>query len=823
MIPARSKLATGLVALALSALALPLTQQAASAAPAGTVGRLNLATSNFELAVGLQESTMGFASLTSPGVGPRAQRAISVKITPDKKATLPGACNGKDVTGPETAACVTGLTDVNKLEDKDEIVSYDDVTGSVGGLAVIPASVAASNSVEIVTAPQTRAFAKGGALGPGGITTTDRTGNVLHKQWVNGVVTGPACPGGNSPGDGSAANFNGGTCATTLGTYGELYSPYASVVNFNQLMMGIGDVELSPTGKSILATNLHDGHLYTGPVDGDGALTKIDSLPAFAKSADWRPYGLSSYGDLTIVTWTQIGPNQTTVSFGVASYSSAGVWKEMVAPMSGADLAEGAGLGVISAAEVDAKGRLNVTFIPIYRQATEAFGVGTSAPVMQLASNGVDHWSNNLASASRLTSYSIDKVDTPSFGRMANDQVTGRVAVTTADPLHFHSGGFTEYNTDGTNAGREQLTWRGIGDGGYETAPPKTVDSSKAATDTDLLVYDTSSATPYWDAYAFGKMSGMGDLENLASQATIGNRAWADANGNGIQDGGEANIAGVALEVLDGAGAPIIDPATGVGAVVITDANGNWVVTLDAGTTVQVRVAANNWTEGPFATGGPYAGWNLTKPTQGSDSAVDSNGDPATRNLLGAAGQSFRAGTTDFSFDVGFAQVTAPPVPCIKLLTEVQDKDGKWLDANTAVAAAVVANDRTAVVYRFTATNCGLEPLNGVTISTGIPGTPTITVGDLAVGASSTATTVNAAKEQLLTAATVTGMGVTSGTLVNAADPAQAVIVATVLPNVLPTPLPATGSRPTSQLWVAVGLMLVGLLTVRISRPRNTV
>ena len=103
MIPARSKLATGLVALALSALALPLTQQAASAAPAGTVGRLNLATSNFELAVGLQESTMGFASLTSPGVGPRAQRAISVKITPDKKATLPGACNGKDVTGPETA------------------------------------------------------------------------------------------------------------------------------------------------------------------------------------------------------------------------------------------------------------------------------------------------------------------------------------------------------------------------------------------------------------------------------------------------------------------------------------------------------------------------------------------------------------------------------------------------------------------------------------------------------------------------------------------------------------------------------------------------
>jgi SdrD B-like domain len=823
MIHRRSKLTTGLVALALSAVALPLTQQAASAAPAGTVGRLNLATSNFELAVGLQESTMGFASLTSPGVGPRSLKAISVKITGDKKATVSGACNGKDVTGPETAGCVTGLTDPNKLEGKDEIVSYDDVTGSVGGLAVIPASVATSGAVEIVTAPQTRAFGKGGALGPGGITTTDRAGNVLHSQWVNGVVAGPTCPGGNSPGDGSAPSFNGGTCATPLGTYGELYSQYSSTVNLNQLMVGIGDVELSPDAKSIIATNLHDGHLYTGPVGGEGALTKVDSLPSFAKTPDWRPYGLSSYGDLTIVTFTQIGPNQTTLSFGVASYSSTGVWKEMVAPMTGAELAEGGGLGVMSAAEVDAKGRLNVTFIPIYRQATEAFGVGISAPVMQLASNGVDHWSGNLASASRLTSYSIDKVDTPSYGRMANDQVTGRVAVTTADPLHFHSGGFTEYNTDGTNAGREQLTWRGIGDGGYQTDPPKTVDASKAATDTDLLVYDKSSPTPYWDAYAFGKMSGMGDLENLASQATIGNRAWADANNNGVQDAGEANIAGVALEVLDGAGAPIIDPATGVGAVVITDANGNWVLTLDAGTTVQVRVAANNWTEGPFATGGAYAGWNLTKPAQGSDVAVDSNGDPATRNLLGAAGQSFRAGTTDFSFDVGFAQVAAPPVPCIKLLTEVQDKDGKFLDANTAAGAAIVATDRANVVYRFTAANCGLEALNGVTITTGIPGTPTITVGDLAVGASSTPTEVTAAKEQLLTAATVTGKGVTSGTVVNAADPAQAVLVTQVLPNVLPTPLPATGSRSVPQLWLALGLVTVGLMAVGFSRRRKAI
>lgn len=822
MIQRRLTLAVGAAVLGLSAAALPLQSPAAVAAVAGTVGRLNLATSSFELAVGLQESTIGFPQLNSPGVGPRTQKAISVKVTGDKKATVAGVCNGKDITGPETAGCVAGLTDPNRLEGKDEIVSYDDVTGSVGGLAIIPASIATSGAVEFVTAPQTRSFAKGSPLGPGGITTTSRTGVVLHSQWVNGVVAGPTCPGTNSPGDGTAATFNSATCATALSTFGETYTSYSTGVTLNQLMMGIGDVELSPDGKSILATNLHDGHLYAGPADGEGALTKIDTLPAFAKTADWRPYGLSSYGNLTMVTWTQIGPGQTIQAFAVASYSSAGAWKEMVAPITGADLGDGAGFGVMSAAEVDAKGRLNVTFLPIYRHATETFGVGISAPVMQLATSGVDRWSNSLASASKLPSYSIDRADAPSFGRMANDQVTGRLAVTTADPLHYHSGGYTEYNTDGTNAGREQLTWRGIGDGGYETAPPKTVDSSKASTDTDLLIYDNTSATPYWDQYAFGKMSGLGDLENLANQVTIGNRAWADANNNGIQDTGEAGITGVALEVLDGSGAPIVDPLTGVGAVVLTDSTGNWVLTIDADTKVQVRVAASNWTDGPFAAAGTHPGWNITKQTQGTDAAIDSNADPASRNILTAGGQSFRAGVTDFSFDVGFAEVkAAAPIPCIKLVTEVQDKDGKWNDANTAGAAAVVASDRTGVSYRYTATNCGLEALTDVIISTGIPGAAPLVVGNLAVGASSTSAPVVAPKEVLTVAGSVDGKGAVSRASVNAADPALAVLVPQVLPSIVPTNLPATGSHTIAQLLLAMGLVFVGALAVRLTRDKR--
>ena len=53
----------------------------------------------------------------------------------------------------------------------------------------------------------------------------------------------------------------------------------------------------------------------------------------------------------------------------------------------------------------------------------------------------------------------------------------------------------------------------------------------------------------------FRKANGMGDIEPLCDSAPIeiGNRVWNDANGNGIQDPGEAGIAGVTVELYNGA------------------------------------------------------------------------------------------------------------------------------------------------------------------------------------------------------------------------------------------------------------------------------
>ncbi|MFZ1307131.1 MAG: SdrD B-like domain-containing protein, partial [Ferruginibacter sp.] len=86
-----------------------------------------------------------------------------------------------------------------------------------------------------------------------------------------------------------------------------------------------------------------------------------------------------------------------------------------------------------------------------------------------------------------------------------------------------------------------------------------------------------------------GKSAALGDLELLLPNPPIeiGNRIWNDADGDGIQEPGEAGIAGVTLQLVDAAGNPVdSDPGTaGVQATfVTTDATGNWYITSATGT-----------------------------------------------------------------------------------------------------------------------------------------------------------------------------------------------------------------------------------------------
>ncbi len=82
----------------------------------------------------------------------------------------------------------------------------------------------------------------------------------------------------------------------------------------------------------------------------------------------------------------------------------------------------------------------------------------------------------------------------------------------------------------------------------------------------------------------FGKASGIGDLELLCDSAPVevGNRVWADLNGNGIQDPAEPGIAGATVNLLvdpDGSG-----PAPAANSSVVSDTNGNYLFSSAGGT-----------------------------------------------------------------------------------------------------------------------------------------------------------------------------------------------------------------------------------------------
>jgi len=120
--------------------------------------------------------------------------------------------------------------------------------------------------------------------------------------------------------------------------------------------------------------------------------------------------------------------------------------------------------------------------------------------------------------------------------------------------------------------------------------------------------------------------------------SSIGDLAWEDRNGDGVQDAGEPGLAGVAVHLLDGQGQPVDDPAhPGTPYVVNTDANGHYVFGNLPQGDYQVRF------ETP-------ANHGVTARDQGGDDAADSDADPAG----GIVSVSLPADTHATNYDAGF-------------------------------------------------------------------------------------------------------------------------------------------------------------------------
>jgi hypothetical protein len=166
--------------------------------------------------------------------------------------------------------------------------------------------------------------------------------------------------------------------------------------------------------------------------------------------------------------------------------------------------------------------------------------------------------------------------------------------------------------------------------------------------------YEVFTTTQGTAANALAKTNGLGDIEALipAPPIEIGNRVWNDANGDGIQNPGEAGIGGVALEIfVDNNNDGVPDGvAIGTATTGTTGDIGSWYfnngnitgdadpntagtqATLTTGVRYILRPAAAAWAAGVGA--GVLAGLQLTKTDKIGNGAADLSDNDA--NLIGA-------------------------------------------------------------------------------------------------------------------------------------------------------------------------------------------
>ncbi|MCK6373166.1 MAG: carboxypeptidase regulatory-like domain-containing protein, partial [Zoogloea sp.] len=127
--------------------------------------------------------------------------------------------------------------------------------------------------------------------------------------------------------------------------------------------------------------------------------------------------------------------------------------------------------------------------------------------------------------------------------------------------------------------------------------------------------------------------------------AAIGDKVWLDANANGVQDAGEAGVAGVTVKLLDSTGAVVSTTAT--------DANGNYLFSSLTPGDYAIQVTAP-------------AGYVVSGKDQGGNDATDSDIDPTTGKTINTT---LSAGETDLSWDAGIYKTAS-----------IGDK--VWLDSN---------------------------------------------------------------------------------------------------------------------------------------------
>jgi SdrD B-like domain/Secretion system C-terminal sorting domain len=144
----------------------------------------------------------------------------------------------------------------------------------------------------------------------------------------------------------------------------------------------------------------------------------------------------------------------------------------------------------------------------------------------------------------------------------------------------------------------------------------------------------------------------LGIRNNTAGLGSIGDKVWNDVNKDGLQ-AGEPGVANVTVRLLDGAGLPVNNPATGKPYVVVTDANGNYkFVGLPVGT---YTVEFANLPAGFVFTGQDKDPAGVGAPGGASDTDTDSDVKTTTGRT---ATITLGAGQNIVNVDAGITQGT---------------------------------------------------------------------------------------------------------------------------------------------------------------------
>ncbi|WP_129312269.1 SdrD B-like domain-containing protein [Streptomyces sp. L2] len=255
---------------------------------------------------------------------------------------------------------------------------------------------------------------------------------------------------------------------------------------------------------------------------------------------------------------------------------------------------------------------------------------------------------------------------------------------------------------------------------------------------TGARVNETDNSGGLYLNQGFGKARGIGDMEVLCDQAPLqlGNRVWQDTNENGIQDPGEAPVAGATVNLYDANGNKI--------GTAVTNSRGEYY--FDSTVTKNVSAAdlvyGRTYTikmDNPddYAAGGVLQGWVPTRPNQGDDDQIDSSGEPDGNPFPAVVVNPAGAGQNDHGADFGFKKPSVD-LSIIKVGPAKVDPAGE-------------------VVYNLIVTNNGPNDSSGWTVTDPLPagmlnphtsdagcgigaGTLTCTGGPLKVGESHTIT-----------------------------------------------------------------------------------